>query len=88
MEGANLDPEKFPDPHRFDVHRDNAADHLSFGGGAHYRPATASGRVHARIALEVLLGRLPDLALAVPPGQLVGRTGFMKRIPERLPVTW
>ncbi len=23
-----------------------------------------------------------------PPGQLVWRTGFMKRIPERLPVTW
>ncbi|WP_369387016.1 cytochrome P450 [Streptomyces sp. CG1] len=88
VEGANLDPEKFPDPHRFDVHRDNTADHLSFGGGAHYCPATALGRAHARIALEVLLDRLPDLALAVPPGQLVWRTGFMKRIPERLPVTW
>ncbi|MFC9283863.1 cytochrome P450 [Streptomyces collinus] len=88
VEGANLDPAKFPDPDRFDVHRDNAADHLSFGGGAHYCPATALGRAHARIALEVLLDRLPDLALAVPPGQLVWRTGFMKRIPERLPVTW
>jgi cytochrome P450 len=88
VEGANLDPEKFPDPHRFDVHRDNTADHLSFGGGAHYCPATALGRVHARIALEVLLDRLPDLALAVPTGQLVWRTGFMKRLPERLPVTW
>ncbi|MGW1811034.1 cytochrome P450 [Streptomyces sp. NPDC002078] len=88
VEGANLDPQKFPDPHRFDVHRDNVADHLSFGGGAHYCPATALGRAHARIALEVLLDRLPDLALAVPPAQLVWRTGFMKRIPERLPVTW
>ncbi|MCE0447990.1 cytochrome P450 [Streptomyces tricolor] len=38
VEGANLDPDTFPDPHRFDVHRDNAADHLSFGGGAHYCP--------------------------------------------------
>lgn len=88
VEGANFDPEKFPDPYRFDVHRENAADHLSFGGGSHYCPATALGRAHARIALEVLLDRLPDLALAVPAGQLVWRTGFMKRIPERLPVTW
>ncbi|MEU6776769.1 cytochrome P450 [Streptomyces sp. NPDC046759] len=88
VEGANLDPAKFPDPHRFDIHRDNADDHLSFGGGAHYCPATALGRAHARIALEVLLDRLPDLALAVPSGQLVWRTGFMKRLPERLPVTW
>ncbi|MFI2200080.1 cytochrome P450 [Streptomyces sp. NPDC020192] len=88
VEGANLDPARFEDPHRFDVHRDNTADHLSFGGGAHYCPATALGRAHARIALEVLLDRLPDLALAVPPAQLVWRTGFMKRIPERLPVTW
>ncbi|MEU9481805.1 cytochrome P450 [Streptomyces sp. NPDC048191] len=88
IEGANLDPAKFPDPHRFDLHRDNTTDHLSFSGGAHYCPATGLGRTHARIALEVLLKRLPDLTLAVPSEQLVWRTGFKTRIPERLPVTW
>lgn len=88
VEGANFDPERFPDPHRFDVGRPNAADHLSFGGGSHYCPATALGRRHAEVALEVLAERLPHLALAVPAGQLVWRTGFMKRIPERLPVIW
>ncbi|MGV9631491.1 cytochrome P450 [Streptomyces sp. NPDC003487] len=88
VEGANFDPERFPDPHVFDVGRANAADHLSFGGGSHYCPATALGRRHARIALEVLTARLPRLALAVPAAQLVWRTGFMKRIPERLPVAW
>ncbi|MGW0134424.1 cytochrome P450 [Streptomyces sp. NPDC003299] len=88
VEGANFDPERFPDPHVFDVGRPNAADHLSFGGGSHYCPATALGRRHAQIALEVLTERLPRLALAVPAAQLVWRTGFMKRIPERLPVAW
>ncbi|MET9607338.1 cytochrome P450 [Streptomyces sp. NPDC006512] len=88
VEGANFDPETFPDPHRFRLDRANAADHFSFGGGSHYCPATALGRVHARIALEALLDRLPDLELAVPVSQLVWRTGFMKRIPERLPVMW
>jgi cytochrome P450 len=88
VEGGNPAPEKFPGPHGFDVHRDNTADHLSFGGGLHYCPATALGRAHVRTALEVLPGRLPDLARAVPPAQLAWRTGFMKRISEQLPVTW
>ncbi|MEV6946242.1 hypothetical protein AB0N07_30490 [Streptomyces sp. NPDC051172] len=34
------------------------------------------------------LERMPRLRLAVPIEQLVWRTGFMKRIPERLPAMW
>ncbi|MFE1886127.1 cytochrome P450, partial [Streptomyces diastatochromogenes] len=75
-------------PPRFHVHRQNPAAQVTVGGGALLAPPTALGRAHARIALEVLLDRLPDLALAVPSSQLVWRTGFMKRIPERLPVAW
>ncbi|MFG2552200.1 cytochrome P450 [Streptomyces sp. NPDC048581] len=88
VEGANFDPDAFPDPHTVDLGRANATAHLSFGGGRHYCPATALGRRHAEIALEVLLERMPGLRLAVPIEQLVWRTGFMKRIPERLPVMW
>jgi cytochrome P450 len=88
VEGANFDPAEFPDPHRFDLTRENSTAHLSFGGGRHYCPATALGKKHAEIALETLLARMPDLRLAVPIEQLVWRTGFMKRIPERLPVMW
>jgi mycocyclosin synthase len=88
VEGANFDPAAFPDPHTVDLDRANSAAHLSFGGGRHYCPATALGRRHAEIALAVLLERMPRLALAVPVEQLVWRTGFMKRIPERLPVMW
>ncbi|MFF5764554.1 cytochrome P450 [Streptomyces tanashiensis] len=88
VEAANHDPQRFPDPLAFRPDRENAADHLSFGGGRHYCPATALGKRHAEIALETLLDRLPGLRLAVPVEQLVWRTNFMKRLPERLPVAW
>ncbi|MGD1219944.1 cytochrome P450 [Streptomyces krungchingensis] len=88
VEGANFDPEEFPDPLRPDLTRENSTTHLSFGGGRHYCPATALGKRHAEIALETLLTRMPEVRLAVPIEQLVWRTGFMKRIPERLPAMW
>lgn len=88
VEGANFDPAAFPDPHTVDLGRENATAHLSFGGGRHYCPATALGRKHAEIGLRILLERMPELRLAVPIEQLVWRTGFMKRIPERLPMMW
>ncbi|KUL46816.1 cytochrome P450 [Streptomyces regalis] len=88
VEGANFDAAAFPDPYTVDLTRENSTAHLSFGGGRHYCPATALGRKHAEIALETLLERMPGLRLAVPIEQLVWRTGFMKRIPERLPIMW
>jgi cytochrome P450 len=88
VEGANFDPEVFADPHTVDIDRGNSVAHLSFGGGQHYCPATALGKRHTEIALEVLLERMPELQLAIPVEQLVWRTGFMKRMPERLPVMW
>ncbi|MHC0430892.1 cytochrome P450 [Streptomyces sp. O3] len=88
VEGANYDAEQFPDPQVFDPSRANAHTHLSFGGGQHYCPATALGKKHAEIALKALVERLPELRLAVPVEQLVWRTNFMKRLPERLPVAW
>ncbi|MFJ9579426.1 cytochrome P450 [Streptomyces sp. NPDC101191] len=88
VEAANHDPEQFPDPLAFRPDRQNAAEHLSFGGGRHFCPATALGKRHAEIALETLLDRLPELRLAVPVEQLVWRTNFMKRLPERLPAAW
>ncbi|MFF3209641.1 cytochrome P450 [Streptomyces sp. NPDC002886] len=88
VEGANTDAAVYSDPHVVDIDRENAGTHLSFGGGQHYCPATALGKRHAEIAIEVLLEKMPRLQLAVPVDQLVWRTRFMKRIPERLPVLW
>jgi mycocyclosin synthase len=88
VEGANFDETVFDDPHLVDIGRANSSAHLSFGGGRHYCPATALGKKHAEIAIATLLQRTPDLRLAVPVEQLVWRTGFMKRMPERLHVMW
>ncbi|GAB2631322.1 cytochrome P450 [Nocardia goodfellowii] len=88
VEGANFDADAFDRPEEIQLNRPNATAHLSFGGGRHYCPATALGRRHAQIGIEVLLERMPGFDLAVPMDQLVWRTRFMKRIPERLPILW
>ena len=36
LASANGDPAKFPEPLRFDVRRENAAEHLALGHGRHY----------------------------------------------------
>ncbi|MEU9798015.1 cytochrome P450 [Streptomyces sp. NPDC051000] len=88
LEGANFDPLAFENPDVLDLERKGPRPHLAFGAGRHFCPASALGRAHAEIALEVLVERLPELRLAVPAENLVWRTGFIKRLPERLPVAW
>ncbi|WP_405978509.1 cytochrome P450 [Streptomyces sp. NBC_00158] len=88
LEGANFDPAAFERPEELDLERVDAGSHLAFGAGRHFCPASAPARAHAETALEVLVERLPGLRLAVPAENLVWRTGFVKRLPERLPVAW
>lgn len=57
---ANRDERKYPEPDRFDISRDTEG-HLAFGFGRHYCAGSHLGRLEARIGLEVLLERLPDL---------------------------
>jgi cytochrome P450 len=58
---ANADPAKFPDPLRFDVRRENAAEHLALGHGRHFCLGAPLVPPEARIALEGLYRRLPNL---------------------------
>jgi hypothetical protein len=60
---ANRDPAVFDDPEHFDIHRQNAKEHLSFGFGAHYCLGAPLVRLEVRIVLEELSARLPGLRL-------------------------
>lgn len=80
---ANRDPSAFPDPNRFDIHREQTADHLAFSSGIHYCIGQPLARLEATIALQRLAERMPGLRRA---GALKRRTSSIVRGPIRLPV--
>jgi len=84
LAAANRDPAVFADPHRFDVDRTNAREHLAFSGGRHFCLGAALARVEGEVGLQTLFERLPDLALA--PGARRRGTRVLRGW-ERLPVT-
>lgn len=86
LASASRDPERFPDPERFDIRRDTRG-HLAFGHGIHHCPGAPLARLEAAVALEALLGRFPDLALDADPADLVWRSGMLRGL-RRLPVRY
>jgi cytochrome P450 len=86
--GGNNDPDLFPDPERFDIHRPNAADHLAFGKGIHMCLGAPLARAEARIALATAYEQLPGLAIAIDPGHLVYVPMMTVQTLSSLPVTW
>jgi cytochrome P450 len=78
---ANRDPAVFDDPDRLDIRREPAR-HLAFGYGPHFCLGAALTRLEARIVLDALVRRLPDLVLAEQ--ELDWRGGAMLRRCERV----
>jgi cytochrome P450 len=64
LAGANRDPAVFPDPHRFDITRENAGKHLSFSGGRHFCLGAALARAEGEVGLRTFFERYPDASLA------------------------
>jgi cytochrome P450 len=62
--GAGHDPELFPEPRKFDIHRANGKKHLSFGYGPHVCVGMPLARAVSRISFEVLLERVDNIRYA------------------------
>lgn len=64
-QAANYDPDAFPDPLRFDIHR-KPKRILTFGAGPHHCVGHLLGRNTLGIAIRQLLARFPQARLADP----------------------
>ncbi|MFT7839900.1 cytochrome P450 [Saccharothrix sp. BKS2] len=84
LSAANRDPSRFPDPDRFDIHRNTGA-HLGFGRGGRYCAGAPLARALGAIAVRSLLERFPDLHVE-PDATADRHPGLLFRGLRRLPV--
>ncbi len=80
---ANRDERHFHDPARFALDR-RPEEHFAFGFGRHFCAGAHLARLEARIALNAILDRLPNLRVA--PGAERSIVGLAFRSPTALPV--
>ena len=82
---ANRDERHYAAADRFELRRKND-DHLAFGFGEHFCAGSHLALLEARLALNALLDRLPNLRLQ--PDDDTHVVGLAFRSPNKLPVTF
>ena len=87
LSSANRDEAVFTAPDTLDIDRDNAAQ-LAFGYGIHQCLGQVLARIELQVMFEVLLARLPTLALAVPMQSLRFKHDMQIYGVHNLPVRW
>ena len=85
MGAANRDPERFPEPDRLDICRQDNR-HLAFAWAAHFCFGAPLARLEGHVAFETLLRRMPNLRLEPNPVKWRANLGF--RGLTTLPVTF
>ena len=83
---ANHDERRFAAADLFDIRREDANDHLTFGYGSHQCMGKNLARMEIQVFLQELTRRLPHLKLAEQRFSYVANTSF--RGPEHLWVEW
>ena len=84
---ANRDERKYEHPDRFDIFR-SSRQSVGFGFGVHVCLGMHLARMEARVAINTLFDRLPDLHLAPEPDQDLHIKGMAFRSPIALPIAF
>ena len=85
---ANIDPDQFQDPDRFDLHRTRNKV-VTFGAGPHRCIGSNVARMSLRVAVEELLARVTNLQFATEERELrVSFNAGAWRAVDSLPVTF
>lgn len=87
MGSANRDDQVFPAPDSFDIGRNNARSHLSFGYGIHFCLGNLLAKLQAKVALEEITRLLPTLQMSVGAEIQFGQN-LSFRVPNSVPVVW
>ena len=85
LAAANREDDRYDEPDRFDIFRDDPKPHISFGHGPHLCLGMHLARMEMRVALTSLLDRLPNLRLD-PEAHDPHIRGQVFRSPNSLPV--
>ena len=84
---SNRDPNRFPDPDRYDIHRTDKQHltHMAFGDGVHRCLGEHLARLEAIVALNMILDRFDSLELD-PDGFDPHVVGYAFRSPNAVPI--
>jgi len=87
LASANHDEAAFGDPRAFDIERENASNHISFGRGIHFCLGSRLAILETNIALQTLTREAPSLDL-VADQKFTYFPNITLRGPEKLWLTW